>query len=210
MDDAALQSFSQLGVGGLDAILQFSYDNGFVLFSEHDVKQFFLHIGGYISEDDRRSEFISKIVEEYSGGTDAPAGLYVTANSSAALNGWLAEQIGRIYQRIEKSDQDLLQKSKARLLACISPRTVISSLLEAWYIVEQFIIQKGKGKNPWWREIDLLIRKGDLSFRSAENIKSLHIVVHTVLANDEFARALDADVLATLLGLCFVFSTKLI
>jgi hypothetical protein len=212
MDFDEQRDFSLLGVGGLDAIVEFAYDKGFVLFSEQDVKQFFLRLADAISEDDEKSRYIHTIVGQYSTATDGPAGLYVTVNNGAALKSWVEKQFGRICQRMEKSDQDLLrestQEAKAELLAHVSPGSVIVSL-DAWHILENLIVRKTKGKGPWWQELDLLVRKGDLSFRTAESIKMFNIVLRTVLANGEYANALDADLLVILVGLCFVLSTKL-
>lgn len=196
----------------MDAITDYAYDNGFVLFSEQDVKQFYLSLADRVKED-AQSRFIHTIVEMYSKATDGPSRLYVTVNNGDALKAWVAKQFDRICQRMEKGDQDFLRDSntqeiKAELLAHVSPGGVIVSL-QAWHILEQLIIRKAKGKKPWWQELDFMVRKGDLSFRTAQNIKMFHIVLQTVLANGDYASALDPDLLVTLTLIGFVFSTKL-
>jgi hypothetical protein len=94
--------FDKMGKGALEGIIEFAEEQGFLIFSENDAKEFYVWLSGTIKGDNKKKLYMDAIQRVYINSNDGPAGMYLSAENPEALSKWFRDQIEKIVPTLDK------------------------------------------------------------------------------------------------------------
>ena len=180
--DDDMQVFLDIQKGALNVLLDHANDDGFILMSEEDVKEYMLWFIERLP-----TEIVDKcreqMLELYRDATGEPADLTIHITSARLLKSWLENRVGQLIELAGKHIKDYKPlsgeelASRAELVANGQEGQLIEYFQYSWALVEKAIEELSDGI-VWWRSLPVILRRCQLSPGQANVIRKLRFILH--------------------------------